>query len=326
MSSAPEQSRTWPPVSRPRGPASPRRRTTARAFARGSIALLAILLGSGSVPCIAGLSSRPGLFEVRHETFTQRDRSIHLTLVKPEKPRTPALLIVFATGDAGWMGASGLIFEHLAEQGYDLVGFSSREVVKQVKQSGGLFDPTRGAAEIDSMIAQAKGALDLPGSTRTIVTGDSRGANFVVFAGGNPTLQRHLAGAVAVALTREVDYMPAPPPEALSSTIQVDEKGRIQTYPATLRLGPIPIAVIQSKGDKYVPAAEARRLFGPDAPTRRLYEVEAKNHGFSGGRDAMLRDLDEALSWIVGIEQAGPVSTRPPLRQGRSGGGPGSRR
>jgi fermentation-respiration switch protein FrsA (DUF1100 family) len=279
-------------------------RLVARGIVSAGIGCLAIQLLAGAAPCLAGLDSEPGRFEVRHETFTHLDRSMKLTLVTPDKVRTPALLVVFATGDAGWMGASGAIFEHLAGEGYYLLGFSSREAVKQAKRSGDLFDATQSAVEIDAMIAQARGALGLPESTRTIVTGDSRGANFVVFAGGNPTLQRHIAGAVAMALTREVDYMPTPPTEALSSTLQVDGQGRLLTYPATRRFGAIPIAVIQSKGDSYVPAAEARRLFGPDTPTRRLYEVEATNHGFGGGRDELMRDLDDALRWITDVEQA----------------------
>lgn len=279
-------------------------RAAARAASWTFVVALALQILAGSTPCAAGLSSKPGLFEVRQDKFTRPEREIRLTLVKPERPRSPAFLVLFATGDAGWMGASGDIFEHMADQGYYLVGFNSREAVKQALYTGGRIDPAQAGADIDSIIVQARRVLDLPESTRAILTGDSRGASLVVFAGGNKKVQGRLAGAVAVALTREVDYMPTPPPEMLSPTIQVDEKGRIQTYPAIARLGTIPIAVIQSKGDRYVPSEESRRLFGPDTPTRRLYEVEAKNHGFGGGRDQLLRDLDEALQWIAGLEQA----------------------
>jgi fermentation-respiration switch protein FrsA (DUF1100 family) len=72
----------------------------------------------------------------------------------------------------------------------------------------------------------------------------------------------------------------------------------MQTYPAIRLAGSIPFAVIQAEGDKYVPADEARKLFGPNSSTRRLYEVDARSHGFGGGRPELLRDLDDALSWI----------------------------
>jgi fermentation-respiration switch protein FrsA (DUF1100 family) len=284
------------------------RRAAARAASCTFVVGLALPLLAGITSCDAGLSSKPGLYEVRKDTFSRPDREIHLTLVKPEHPQSPQLLVLFATGDAGWMGASGDIFEHMAEAGYALVGFNSHEAVKQALYTGGRIDPAQAGADIEAIIVQSLRVLALPEKTRTIVTGDSRGASLVVFAGGNKRVQDRVAGAVAIALTREVDYMPTPPPEMLSPTIQVDAKGRIQTYPAIARLGPIPIAVIQSKGDKYVPSAEARGLFGPDTPTRRLYEVEAKNHGFSGGRDQLMRNLDEALKWITDLEQAGAAA------------------
>jgi fermentation-respiration switch protein FrsA (DUF1100 family) len=56
--------------------------------------------------------------------------------------------------------------------------------------------------------------------------------------------------------------------------------------------------VIQADGDKYVPAAEARTLFGLDGPARRLYTVEDSAHSFGGKQDVLLRDLDDALAWV----------------------------
>ena len=63
-------------------------------------------------------------------------------------------------------------------------------------------------------------------------------------------------------------------------------------------LGSTPLAVIQSTHDSYVPAAESRELLGADTPTLRLYEIESKNHGFSDAREALMRDIDEALQWV----------------------------
>ena len=122
----------------------------------------------------------------------------------------------------------------------------------------------------------------------------------VVFAAGDKTLQPGIAGAVAIALTREADFLQVPKQaEKDSAQFEVDDRGRIQTYPALARLGSIPIAVIQSTHDKYVPSAESRSLMGPDTATRRLYQVESSNHSFGGGRDAMLGDLDTSLQWIA---------------------------
>src|SRR4029079_14794460 len=110
-----------------------------------------------------------------------------------------------------------------------------------------------------------------------------------------------VGGAIALALTREVDYLKAPPAER--AEIQVDDKGRVQIYPALEMLGSPPLAVIQSTSDPYVPSAESRQLLGPDTPTLRLYEVEAKNHRFGGAHDQMMADVDDALGWILQSNQ-----------------------
>lgn len=262
----------------------------------GYLCLVASLSG-----CTDHLVSRPGMFDVRQETVKLPDREAHFTLVTPLTPRPPAFLILFATGDAGWLGASQRVFEHMAERGYYLAAINAREFLKSAKASGKKVTLTEGTIDLTSIIDQAKRALGLPDKTPTILTGVSRGAGMVVFGAANKKLQPLLAGAVAVALTRESDYLLAPDPSIHLPGIETDEKGRIQLYPAIDRVGALPIAVIQSTGDKYVTAAEARGLFGPDRPTRRLYAVEASNHGFGGGREELLHALDDALAWITSM-------------------------
>jgi hypothetical protein len=260
--------------------------------------LVAVATLAAACARAGALSSIPGLFEARQEAMTLPRGAVNVTLVTPAKPAEPKLLILFATGDAGWLGVSGVIFEHLAARGHYAAAFDAKEILAPLKRSGELVGISDAAATIDTMIVESRRALGLPESTPVIVSGYSRGANLVVLTAGVPSLQHHVGGAIAVALTRETDFLKAPDPANRPAAVQVDAKGRIQTYPAIALAGPIPFAVIQSKGDKYVPSEEARRLFGPDTATRKLYEVDARNHGFSGGRDELLRDLDASLSWI----------------------------
>jgi hypothetical protein len=266
---------------------------------------LALICLAGLPACAAQLKAKPDIFESHEEEVALTGFKLHVTCVKPVHPRSPAYLILYATGDAGWMGAAGAIVEKMAEEGFTIAAFDAREMVKATKRSGKLLAIPDAAADVDAIIVLSRRALGLPEATPVIVTGFSRGANLVVFTGGVKSLQHHVAGAVALALTRETDFLQAPDAAVRPPSVQVDEKGRIQTYPAIDLFGSIPIAVIQSNGDSYVPGEEARRLFGPDTPTRRLYQVKASNHGFSGGQDEMLRDLDEALNWIESLGQTG---------------------
>ena len=264
-------------------------------LAKFGVLAVAVLFLAG---CAGHLASKPGVYDVSRDLIELPKRTLDMTYVKPVSPRSPVRLVVFATGDASWFGASGAIFAHLAEQGYYAVGFDSRTAVAPNRKTGERVGISDSAATLEATFARAKRALGLPENTPVIVTGDSRGAGMVVFAAAEPNLRKGVAGAVAIALTRESDYLRAPNPATRHPGIQVDEKDRILFYPVLRLLAPMPIAVIQSTNDRYVPSAESRRLMGPDTPTLRLYEVKARNHGFDGGRDELMRDLDDALKWI----------------------------
>ena len=229
-------------------------------------------------------------------------REIHATYVRPEHDLHRGYLVVFATGDDGWFGTSHAVFKHLAEEGYTLAGFSSPEALQEIARSGERISTARAAQELKDLYAQMKRHLGLPDSTPVVIVGFSRGASVVAFTAVHPDLREGLGGAVAIALTREADYLHAPKDD---SRVQLDAEGRIQLYPALKFLGATRLAVIQSTNDSYVPAAESRQLLGADTPTLRLYTVEARDHGFSDARERLMQDLDDALRWI---EHEAPAS------------------
>jgi fermentation-respiration switch protein FrsA (DUF1100 family) len=261
-------------------------------------AALAGLAFLGLTGCGVHLEAEPGVYSVRHEKLELANGSLEFTYVTPAAPKPPIYLVIFASGDAGWLGASGQIFEHLARGGYYIAGYNSREGVRQVKDAGKNLPITEAAIDIASIVSQAKEDLNLPDDTPTILTGFSRGASMVIMGAAVRKIQPLLQGAVAMSLTKEADYVRTPKGTTLPQGVKVDEEGRLLTYPLLERLGTLPIAVIQADGDSYVPASEARTLIGPDTPSRRLYTVENTVHGFKGAYDALLHDLDDALAWV----------------------------
>jgi type IV secretory pathway VirJ component len=260
---------------------------------------VAVLTFISLAGCAGHLASSTDVFTMHREVITVASHPMHIMLVKPASPRPSPVLVVFASGDGGMMGISKAILQHLGDKGYYVAGYSSREALARFRGSGGVANYAAVIAAHVSMNAQAKRALGLPDRTPIIMTGMSRGASMVIVAAGDSTLCPGIAGAVAIALTRELDYLHVPKHAGRSRGIKLDKNRKVRTYPAIERLGSIPLAIIQSTNDKYVPSAESRRLLGPDTPTRHLYEVEARNHGFNGGQEALMRDLDDALKWIT---------------------------
>lgn len=248
------------------------------------------------------LTSEAGVYDVTVQPVHTLGREIDAVYVRPVQDRHPGYLVVFATGDDGWLGTSHAVFRHLAEAGYTMMGYSSPEALQEIARSGARISTARAAQELKDLYAQAKHHLGLPDTTPIVIVGFSRGASVVAFTAVHPELREGLGGAVAIALTREADYLHAPQDD---SRVQVDDQGRIQLYPALKFMGSSRLAVIQSTNDDYVPAAESRQLLGADTPTLRLYTVEARDHGFSDARDQLMQDLDDALRWV---EQEKPAS------------------
>ena len=236
-------------------------------------------------------------YQEKKQKVALAHRSLTLTCARPTQAQPPPFVVLFASGDGGLRFTSKTIYKHMAERNYFVAGFSSGEATKVPKASA----PLNVSAFVDDVLAMEREAGRLLGvgdDTPVVLVGLSSGASMIVLAGAQPALQARMAGGVAIALTREYDHGAVPSPEPGVTEYVADERHRIQTYPLIERMGSMPFAVIQSTSDSYVPAAESRRLMGPDTPLRRLFEVEARNHSFHGAKPKMLEELDSALKWI----------------------------
>jgi len=262
------------------------------------LAVLAVFVAVALGGC-QEIPPRSGIYDVRVVPVTLSQISLPVTMVTPRSQRHEGLLILFATGDDGWFFTSRYLLQHLAASGYTIAAFDSTLVTSAADSWHARVQPDLAARSMDMLLVQAKRELALPADAPTVITGFSRGATFVVFAAGEPALQEHIVGGVALALTLQSDYLDPPSAVERPDWLQFDKDGRLLTYPAIARLGALPIAVIQAAGDSYVPAAESRRLFGPDTATRRLYEVNSRYHSFVFSLGETYRCLDEALDWVV---------------------------
>jgi fermentation-respiration switch protein FrsA (DUF1100 family) len=208
-------------------------------------------------------------------------------------------LLLYATGDGGWRSADRGLFQHLARWGYPLEGFSARHYLEHLRFEA--TTPAHVAEDYGDLIAFAKKALDLPGDTPTVLVGFSRGSGLAVVAAGQSELQPLLGGVLAVALTEEEEYVRDDRARARRDPRNLSDRQleTLRPYEVLAGLDRLPLAVIQSTEDSYLPAARARELFGPDGERRRFYAIRAGGHTFAGARDALYEQARLALQWIV---------------------------
>jgi pimeloyl-ACP methyl ester carboxylesterase len=256
-----------------------------------ALPLLSLLTSACGSAIVASATARRPPFS-RELTLNAHPLTLHLAASAAARP-----LLVFATGDGGWRGRDLQIFKKLVAWGYPTVGFSAPQYVRYLRGENETTTPLRLASDYAAIIEAAKSQLRLAGSTPVVIVGVSRGAGLAVVAAGQPTLRNELAGVVAIALTKEEEHV-----RWFRRTPGVPRADRVRVmldiYEYLPLLDPIPISVIQSTHDSYLPAGAARELFGADTARARFHAVEARNHSFSGARDTLYETLQGSLAWI----------------------------
>lgn len=225
--------------------------------------------------------------------------SLRLSQPSASLPQMP--LVLFITGDGGWRGKDLDAFNHLIGWGYPVVGVSAPEYLRHLNQ--GPIAPQALADDIAAIILVGHHDLRLPASIPVLLVGVSRGADLVVVAAARRSLRAPVEGVLAVGLTKEEEYVRrrqprAAVPAATTADETDGEASMARPYDALRRVA-APVCVIQSTNDKYVRAADARQMFGPDTAARQFHAIESRNHSFSDARGELYDTMRTSLQWIA---------------------------
>jgi pimeloyl-ACP methyl ester carboxylesterase len=263
--------------------------------------LLVFLVGC---PCKTPASKGTDVVQTR-DWISIYQHPMELRLSKPKDPLNSNILVVYGTGDGGWRGLDQQVFEWISTWNFPVVGFSSKSYLENLGYIRDTTTPRRLVRDYETIIKLAEQKLDMQQSPRIILVGLSRGAGLAVVAAGQGELKPSLAGVVAIALTKEEEHVVRYRRRDRSQPYQLKhELLMVQTYEYLPRIAPVPVMVIQSTHDDYLPADAARALFGSDTEMKKFLPINAKNHSFSGGCLDLYRGTQAALDWIHGYQQS----------------------
>jgi len=270
-----------------------------------SRAVAAAVLAACASACSHAIPPLDPNAPVRMETellFDDGD-SLALHLSRPCELDAARPFILYATGDGGWRGKDRDAFERMTGWGYPVAGFSAPNYLRHLVRHTHQTTPADVARDYERIIGLAKDRIAIPSGMRTILVGVSRGSGLAVAAAGEPQLQPELAGIVAVALTREEEYVHRLR-RRRSAPLEPPEMVMLDNYEYLPRLRDLPLAIIQSTHDDYLPAEEARRLIGPDSALRQLHPIRSKNHSFTDAREALYDQMRTSLAWVAHLHAA----------------------
>jgi hypothetical protein len=254
--------------------------------------------------CTCRIPTPPAIVTTQHrDQIAIYRHPLALRFSKPERPAD--ILVIYATGDGGWRGLDQKIFEWIVAWNYPVVGFSSKNYLKNLGYVRDTTTPRRLARDFKAIIRFAEEKLGMPESTSILLVGLSRGAGLAIVAAGEGELRPNLAGVVAVALTKEEEHVVRyRRPRQFAQNQPGREIVKIQTYEYLPRIDSVPVVVIQSTHDGYLPAADARALFGPDTDLKKLIPITAKNHRFTAGCLDLYTQIQNSLARICKINPA----------------------
>ncbi len=256
----------------------------------------------------------------REATIDLHGQPLDLHLSAPVTSTPPAhALVLYASGDGGWFGAAVGMFRTIAASGYPVVGISSRAFLHIERPSKGPLSLAQVAADYAAILARARRELALAPETPAILTGWSRGAALAVLASEGSVDARDAAGVIAIGLANREDLRVDAEATDDDDPVQGEAlTSRFAPYEILARHASMPSAVIQASGDAYLPAAQARRLFGHESPTHRFVEVPGRNHRFGGAEQQFVHAFGDVLHWIAGCASsaAAPAVARRSIDRG----------
>jgi fermentation-respiration switch protein FrsA (DUF1100 family) len=222
-----------------------------------------------------------------------RPQTLHLYGSRGGQP------VIVSSGDGGWIHLAPHVAEVLAERGFFVVGFNVKQYLEGFTGGHGTLRPEDVPGDFDVLCQfAARGDQRKP-----ILIGVSEGAGLSVLAATDRRLQPVLAGVVGLGLPDVNELGWRWTDSVIYLTHHAPDEPTFSTAVIAGRMSPVPLAMIHSTHDEFVPVAEAERIFANARDPKRMWIVNAANHRFSDNLAEFDARLVEAVRWVS--ERAG---------------------
>ena len=244
-----------------------------------------------AVPLAAQTTFQPGKNVITLRGQTQR---LYFFPGAATAPNQTPHRILFAPGDGGWRGFAITIAEQLAAQGNDVYALDTKRYLASFTHGKSVLTPAAVMSDFHELAARL---LTQPHEKITLV-GWSTGAGLTVLAATNEDKTAY-EGLIAVSLGKtnilgwrcvdNLSYLTGKPPH----------EPAFQTETYLPQVTPLPIFVIQSSNDQFIPNEDAEELFIQTRHPKRFTLIHAHDHSFNGKRAEFFTALQQGLHWIA---------------------------
>jgi pimeloyl-ACP methyl ester carboxylesterase len=242
---------------------------------------MAVLAGG---PTTLGQGESSASLTVRGKTLTLR------TFGTRGKPP-----VVVASGDGGWIHLGPHIASFLAARGFFVVGLDSKDYLTKFTTDQSTLSQADVPADFRALADfAASGSADLP-----ILIGVSEGAGLIVLAATRPDVQQKVRGVIGVGLPDVTELAWRWRDNMIYFTHRAPNEPTFNTASVVEAVSPVPLAAIHSTHDEFAPLEAVKAIVARAKEPKRLWIVDAADHGFSDKRPEFDARLLEAVAWVT---------------------------
>lgn len=209
-------------------------------------------------------------------------------------PRTGEPIIV-SSGDGGWIHLGPHIAALLASRGFFVVGFDVKAYLASFTAGKVTLDPAMEPGDYAALVEFARRAT----GKKPMLIGVSEGAGLSLLAATDARMKTLVTGIVCVGMPDVNELGWRWQDSAIYFTHKVPNEPTFSTAAIAANVGPLPLAIIQSTTDEFVPLRDVQRIVGNAGEPKRLWMVTASDHRFSDNRAEFGARLLEAIDWVT---------------------------
>jgi dienelactone hydrolase len=218
----------------------------------------------------------------------------HRQLLRLYGPRDGQPVIV-SSGDGGWIHLGPHVADILAARGFFVVGFDTRAYLASFTTAA----RTLGTEDVPGDYLVLAQFVAAKSGRKPILIGVSEGAGLSVLAATNPRVQAAIAGVVGLGLPDVNELGWRLRDASIYLTHRTPDEPTFNTTAIVNHVSPVPLALLHSTGDEFVPLDEIRRIYNIAGRPKRLWLIDASDHRFDGRMAEFDERLTEAIAWIM---------------------------
>jgi len=237
-------------------------------------------------------------------SFEKLDASVRgqpLTLALYRPPASSRGTIVIGSGDVGWVGLAVTVAEQFSADGYAVIGINVRQYLAAFTVGKSHLAVTDVPGDYRVLVTAARARMPL--ARPVVVAGVSEGAALAVLAAADPGNRDWLDGVITMGLPATAELAWRWTDVGAWITKRDMNEPSFCSFDYVASVSPLPLYMIQSRRDEYVPTADYQRFSDLAKEPKKLVLIDASNHRFTDRRDDLRRAIADGLAWVKGFRR-----------------------